>query len=165
MSLFIPGQHWLVEAKVLDFDPVSQTGHVQFIGMYGIKARSDYDSGRIDPQPVGSDPNYLSRAQAALQAAYEPQAVYQPGDWVAVLGVPKGPTGVEYTNDIFMGVTYREFKTAYWIIGKRTWLPDPANLDHTVGAKLNNAPLSFPPITYQPLPQETQDQSGEDQFN
>lgn len=155
MSLFIPGMHQEVHAKVIDFDPVTQKGHVQFIGLYGRKA-----DGAPDKIAVESAPNYLAGGNDAPYSVkrkleyLEPKAVYLPDEWVIVIGVPKGPAGPENPKDLWAGIPTKPYQQAYYIIGALKQPPAPEHLDHDAAITASGAAKSFPAIEYTPLPHE-----------
>lgn len=153
MSLFIPGMHWEVHGKIIEFDIASQTGKVQLIGTYGRNA-----DGSPDLLPVENYPAYLSNSEVfsvKRKLEYlEPKVSYSPGEWVTVLGVPSGPTGDENPHDLWAGIPHKAYAQKYFIIGSLKFQPAPEFLDHEVGATMGGAPTSFPPLPYTPLPHE-----------
>jgi hypothetical protein len=153
--MFIPGMHWEVHAKVIDFDPITQKGHVQFIGVYGRNA-----DGTPHIREVESDPSYLTGGSYAVTRKLEymePQAVYYPDQWVIVLGIPKGPYGDENPHDLWAGIPPKPYDQVYYIIGALKYTPNLEHLDHEYALKVNGTATGFPPIKYTPLPHENPD--------
>ncbi len=140
MSRFLPGHHWQAQAKVLEFDPVSQTGKVQLMGIYGRDAQ-----GTPTPTAVGTKPDYV-REGSHLARICEPQAVYLPGEWVLILGCPAGPTGESNLDDIRAGVTFKGFETAYYIVGRLTYQPPEHHLDHAAAIQMEGTGTPFPSV-------------------
>jgi len=152
MSLFIPGHHQEIHARVVSFDVASQKGTVQFIGLYGYNS-----DGSVKLEPVESDPYHLMNPEVysvGRKLEYlEPSAVYLPDEWVIVRGVPSGPTGLETPNRT-RGLTPVPYSQKYYIIGKLKHQPPRERLDHDYASKMYGGPTKFPPIEYTPLPHE-----------
>lgn len=153
MSLFIPGHHLEIHARVLSFDPATQKGTVQFIGRYGFNS-----DGSPKITEVESDPYYLANDQIySVQRKLEylePRAVYFPDEWVIVRGVPSGPTTLENPKNRTRGMTVKPYDQKYFIIGLLKHQPPREHLDHDYAIDMYNEPRKFPTITYTALPHE-----------
>lgn len=141
MSLYPgPGHHQLVHAKILSWDTVGQTGLVQFIGIYGRNQAGD-----PAPQLVHNDTRWSTYNNPFLGQHYVPKTAYQPGEWVAVRGIPAGSPAVEDPKNLRQGAQFTAYKTAYYVVGSLKHQPPREGLlDHAADAA--TGATSFPPL-------------------